>query len=249
VSGIGEQQLLRAAARAASLDDRLDGAAGADTDPGVITGRLSQWRDNAAGGDAARFRDYLADLRLAQGDAERLVRDVVVPRAEQAPAWSHTLAAITARAVTDGDAGDPAAAAFGHLWTPAGGAARAAIEAALTAQQRGLMDAGAIDHLVTDLVAGLGELGGAVLYQDFSRLRRRLREQGRVGSRPPTSSSSTASGRPGCPHWRSATQCSGAWSPSASPSWPMRPSRCWRGCWLTSRRCGARSGRAPTRAC
>jgi type 2 lantibiotic biosynthesis protein LanM len=172
--------MLRAAARAASLDERLDGAPAADTEPAVIIERMSRWCAHAAGGDSARFRGYLTELGLDRDGAERLVRDVVVPRAGQAPDWSQTLAAIAARARDGGDAGDPGAAAFGHLWTAAGGAARAAIMAGLPPGQRGLLGPGVVDQVVSGLIGELGELGGMALYAEFSALRQGLRRRGAV---------------------------------------------------------------------
>lgn len=176
---VDEPQLLRAAARAASLDDRLTGAIRVGpTDPGVVAARLAFWRRHAADGDVRRFEQYLAEAGLRPVDADWLVHDALRPAPEKAPAWVSTLADVARRA-SDGDgAGDPMSVAFGHVWVAAGSTARHALLSRLSAGQRALLGPGVVDQIVSRLLVELAGLGAPTLYEAFSRLRRRLRAEG-----------------------------------------------------------------------
>ena len=174
-----ESQLLRAAALAASLDDRRGaGAPTVRTSPALVRDRLARWCQHAAAGDAAVFRAYLAEFGLSGQDAGRLMHGARVPAASEAPSWIHTLDDIVRRARSGGDAGDPATAPFGHLWTAAAGAAGEAVRRALPAGHHRLLGPGAASSLVAGLIADLGELAAPAAYVVFSDLRRRLREEG-----------------------------------------------------------------------
>lgn len=175
---VGDADLLRAVARAASLDDRRDGAQLVPTAADQVTGRLAQWREYAAGGDERAFTAYLGETGLTRRQAEALMSDVAVPAAAEVPSWTHTLADIADRARADGDAGDPAMVPFGHLWTAAAGAARQAVVSRLDANQRGMLGPGVLDQLTGCFMADVARLGSRAVYQAFAQFRRRLDENG-----------------------------------------------------------------------
>lgn len=180
---LDDADLLRAVARAASLDDRRNGAKLAPTAADQVTGRLAQWCEHAAGGDERAFTAYLGEARLTRRHAEALMSDVAAPAAAaEVPSWAHTLADIAARASAGGDAGDPAVVPFGHLWTAAAGAARQAVVSRLDANQRGMLRPEVLDQLTGCFLADVARLGSRAVYQAFAQFRRRLDEDGEAGN-------------------------------------------------------------------
>lgn len=173
-----DADLLHAVARAASLDERRGGARLAAATADQVTSRLAQWREHVAGGDEHAFSAYLAEAGLTPREAAALMSDVALPTADEVPSWAHTLADIAARARAGGDAGDPAAVPFGHLWTAAAGAARQAVISRLGAQRRGLLTPGALDQLTGCFLADVAQLGSRAVYEAFTRFRRRLDDDG-----------------------------------------------------------------------
>jgi class II lanthipeptide synthase len=180
---VTEAGLLRAAAAAASLDDRRGaGLASSGTSPAAVAARLAAWRGYAAGGDRAAFRAYLAEAGISTSEAARLMHDVAAPAASAAPAWVQTLDRIAVRTRHGDGAGDPGAAPFGQLLSAAAAVAGDAISRALPAGPRTLLTPGAQDGLATALITDLSELAAPALYEAFAESRRRLREQGRADS-------------------------------------------------------------------
>jgi type 2 lantibiotic biosynthesis protein LanM len=181
-TAVGEPQLLRAAARAASLDDRLRLAPPvAETPAAVVATRLSTWRQHAAGGEPARFAAYLAEAGLRADDATRLVHDVGDPAPEAVPPWVPTLADVVQRAHRGDEAGDAGGVAFGHLWVAAGATARHAILSALTHPQRSLLGRHALEEIVTILLRELAAIAAPTVYLTFSERRQQARRHGSVG--------------------------------------------------------------------
>ena len=171
------------AARAASLDERLEAARRARPHPRASDSEpplLRTWRRAASAGDQEAFGRRLSWDGFEEADAGRALADASLCVPDAPPAWTSLLTEALAIAADGEDRSTPGDPPFAAVWRPFVRAARTRLDRASPAWPRVLTGA-AVESLEGRLLARLAAAGERVLYARFDAYRA-SRAGGEVGA-------------------------------------------------------------------